>query len=108
MSYDVIESRITEALLSISYQKNWKFKDLAQEYNVPVERLQNRYHGQPSKTERKGGNRRLSDAQELALCQYLDCLDAIGLSARMSLLIGAANAILRLHHTDESNPPPLL
>ena len=108
MSYEAVEHRITKALLSIAYRKSWKFKDLADEFGVPIERLQNCYHGRPAKTKLKGGNRQFSDAQEVALCQYLDRLDAIRLLARMSMLVGAANTILQLHHSDKSNPAPPL
>ena len=52
------------------------------------------------------GNRRLSGHQELAVCQYLDCLDNIGLPARHFMITHFANAILRRSHPADSDDPP--
>lgn len=40
-------------------------------------------------------NRSLSEAQELAICQYLDCLDRGGPTARNKQLEQAANVLLK-------------
>ena len=53
------------------------------------------------------GNRKLSEYQELAICQYLDRLDNIGLPARRSMITDCANAIPRHSHlADSIDPPP--
>ena len=41
MSYEAIESHISEALLSVAYKKNWKFTDLAKEFEVsrPISKI---------------------------------------------------------------------
>ena len=52
------------------------------------------------------GNRKLSEHQELAICQYLDRLDKIGLPARRFMITDCANAILRRSHPADSNDPP--
>ena len=46
MSYAVIETCISEALLSIFYKQNWKFTNLAKELEVLFKQLHNCYHGQ--------------------------------------------------------------
>ena len=48
MSYEAVEHRITKALLSIAYEKSWKFKDPADEFGVPIKQLQSRYHVRPA------------------------------------------------------------
>ena len=48
---------------------------------------------------------RLSDDQELAVCQYLDRMDSIGTSARLQMVTSCANTILRNAHTGPSLPP---
>ena len=49
----------------------------------------------------------MSEYQELAICQYLDRLDNIGLPARRFMITGCANAILRRSHpADPIDPPP--
>jgi len=51
-------------------------------------------------------NRRLSEEEELAVCQYLDRLDMIGTSARLHMITGCANAILLRVYSDQSIPIP--
>ena len=64
-------------------------------------------NGRPSKIQMTPGNKRLSNHQELALCQYLERLDNIGLHARRFMITDCANAILRRSHlADSVNPPP--
>lgn len=58
-----------------------------------------------SRQERPGSNHRLSDDQELAVCQYLDRMDNIGTSARLQMVTSCANTILRNAHTSPSPPP---
>ena len=62
-----------------------------------------------TKQERPAANRKLREDQELAVCQYLNRLDKIGLSARLPMVTNYANAILRRSHTtggDTSLSPP--
>ena len=108
MFYAAIESYISEALLSIVYKQNWKFTNLAKEFEVSFKQLQNCYQCWSIKTNCKGGNKRFSKAQKLALCQYLDWLDTIRLPARILMLVGAANAIIQMSCSNDSNSFPLL
>ena len=55
--------------------------------------------------ERPATNLRLNLAQELALCQYLDTLDKVGISTRRRMLINCANSILQASHPDSTSPP---
>jgi hypothetical protein len=48
-------------------------------------RLYRRFHGTPSKSDRVPGNRRFLDAEEKAICRYLDRLDKLGLLAQRVL-----------------------
>ena len=48
----------------------------------------------------------LTDAEELAICKYLDRLDEIGVAARYSVLASCANSLLQSNHLDTSTPSP--
>ena len=76
------------------------------EFRVPEQRLRARLVGYLSKQERPATSRRLSEDQELTVCQYLDRLDTIGTTARMIMITSCANSILRRNHTDTTTPPP--
>jgi len=52
-------------------------------------------------------NHRLTDDQELAVCQYLDRLDNISTSARLQMVTGCANDILQYGHCG-SEPAPIV
>ena len=68
--YAEIEECIQEALGSIPHDKEvsvTKLEMLAQEYHVPMRRLQNCFLGTPSHNTQIPVNRRLSPAEELAV-----------------------------------------
>ena len=73
---------------------------------VCLNRLRARSTGCFSKQERPAENKKLSEDQELAVCQYLDRLDTIGTAACMIMITNCANSILRRSHTDTTTPPP--
>ena len=84
---------------------NQIFVVAAREFLLPVQRLRVRWNSQPSKIQTIPGNRRLSGHQELAVCQYLDRLNNIGLPARHFMITHYANAILRRSHPADSDDP---
>ena len=92
-SYSEIESRIQEALDALSKRDKPNIAAAAREFRVPEQRLRARWNGCLSKQERPAANRKLSEALELAVCRYLDRLDAVGTAARMPM-ITCANSIL--------------
>jgi len=107
--YQDIEIQIQAAVTFIQNSPNQSLNvaEVARTYEVPVTRLRGRLQGRQSWLECQGANCRLSDDQELAVCQYLDRLDAIGTSACLQMVTSCANAILAYGHTG-SGPAPLV
>ena len=103
-SYFEIESRINEALGALSERDRPNISADAREFRVPEQRLRARCKGRLSRQERPAANRKLSEDQELTVCQYLDRLDMIGTSARMTMITSCANSILRRSHADTTTP----
>ena len=102
----LVEGRIQEALQCRKENPNRSITSLAKEYHVPYHRLRARLFGTPSKFDRKPTYVRLSEAQEHALCMYIDRLDHVRLSVRRSFIENAANSILRASTPDNAPPPP--
>ena len=98
--YSNIEIRIQAAITFIENGQNAypNIAAIARTYEVPITRLRARLQGRPSRQEWPAANYRLSEDQELAVCQYLDRLDAIGTSARLQMVTSTANTILRNSH----------
>ena len=95
--YQVTESRIKQVIdiLSDRGDDNLNLAAAAREFRVPVKPLRARWAGQQSKQERPSTNKRLSEDEELAVCLYLDRLEAIGTAGRKQMITGCANDILR-------------
>lgn len=104
-TYHDIESRITDAILELNKRENPNVAAVARQFEVPIPRLRNRWKGRKSKIESGGHNKALSEAQESALCQYLDNLAGGGPKARYKQLEQAANSLLRKGHTGGGKPP---
>jgi len=107
-TYTDIEARIQAACLKLSELEKPNIAAIAREYSIPEQRLRARAAGQPSRSQRVVGNKRLSEAEELAGL-YLKRLDSIGTAARPSMLTGCANAILKWNYqptTESLNTPP--
>ena len=96
-AYESVETRIQEAITVLKKrgEDNPNIAAAAREFNLPRRRLSRRWQGQNSKQTRQPTNRKLNEAQELALCLYLDRLDEIGTAARLPMVTSAANTILR-------------
>lgn len=103
-----IESRIQSALLDLEDQNKPNIKGYARAHNLPYQRLLARYNGRKSRYERKPAGRKLDEAQESALCRYLDYLDSIYLHPKRAEIAAAANSILAHCHTDPTQPPPTI
>ena len=105
--YGDIEIRIQAAIESLNTNPNPypNIAEIARKYEIPVSRLRARLQGCQSRQQRPGTNHKLTDDQELAVCQYLDRLDAIGTSARLQMVTGCANAILQYAHAGPEPAP---
>jgi len=69
---------------------------VACEFNVPCQRLRGPLNRRESKMERQAANTKLDKEQELAICQYLDRLYIIGISALLEMITSCANIRKRL------------
>jgi hypothetical protein len=77
----------------------------ARDFNIPYQRLLNRLKGRDSCTTRTPAGRLLSDAQESALCRYINILDELDIHARPAMVETAANSILKEGHTNKNFLP---
>jgi hypothetical protein len=104
--YHVIESRITQGI-DILLQRGGKpnISAAAREFNVPEQRFRARWNGRRSNQDVVLWNRKLKEHEELAVCTNLDRLDKVGLHARLFMISGGANGVLRRAHVDEGPPP---
>lgn len=103
--YATTEDRIQQAIEWLNQQKKVNIAAGARRFFVPEGRLRARWNGRPSKQDLIPGNRKLSVGQELAVCEYIDRLDEIGLPARDPMITACANSILRRSHVGEGKPP---
>jgi len=105
--YKDIEIQIQAAIESLSTNPNSypNIVEIARNYKIPVSRLRARLQGSQSRQQRPGANHKLTDDQELAVCQYLDWLDTIGTSACLQMVTGCANAVLQYAHCGQGPAP---
>ena len=99
--YGDIEARIQAALkfLHTTQEDDPDLSPFAKSYEIPVRRLQASCEDCQSEQEWPAANRKLSEDQEIGVCQYLDRLDVVGTSARLQMVTGCANSILQQAHT---------
>jgi len=107
-SYCDIEERIEDALYRLGQPEAPPVTAVAREFNVPYQRLLARLHGRPSKSTRPPTNRKLTEEQESALCQYLNALDEIYMSATRKHCYTTANLILARAHGSKPGSPPTI
>jgi hypothetical protein len=89
-TYSEVEREIPQAVDEMrALESTPVITDFARQYDVPYHRLYRRFHGTPSKSDLI--NRRFSDVEEKAICQYLDRLDKLGLPAQRELLRGVVD-----------------
>jgi hypothetical protein len=107
-SYAETEKRINLACEAAWQEENPNLSAFARTYYVPYDRFRRRYNGRLSKIDVGGQNKRLTEGQESALCDYLNTLDNLGISARKRIIKGYANKLLIDAHTDPIQPCELL
>ena len=107
-AYADIESQITDACDNLRKSKKPNVARTAREFQVLLSRLRWRWKGCQTRVEWPAGNKRLTEAEELAVCIYLKRLDAIGTCARLPMITSCANEILRKddHVEHLLDPPP--
>ncbi|KAJ5962320.1 hypothetical protein N7501_007261 [Penicillium viridicatum] len=101
-----IENQLQLAMDSLSEQSKPNIAKTAREFAVPVHRLRRRWKGGKSLFQRQPNGRKLSSAQEQALCEYIDYFDAVGVSINRRQIAIAANSILEEDHHNDTEPPP--
>ena len=104
-SYGQIEEKIKKAVDDLQTQSKPNIAATAQKFDVPRQRLQSRFKGKLSKIDSGGQNKKLSEAQEKAICQFLDHLDSNGPKARHKQLEQAANSLLKKDHRGKGSTP---
>ncbi|KAJ9479276.1 hypothetical protein VN97_g13176, partial [Penicillium thymicola] len=101
-----IEQQIQLAMEHLSEQSKPNISKTAREFAVPMHRLRRRWQGGKSLFQRPCNGRKLSPAQEKALCEYIDYFDAVGASINRRQIAITANSILQYDHTDPDTDPP--
>jgi len=105
--YAEIEARITEACCKVAETEKPNIAHIEWEFEVPESRLWARWNGRQTRGSRPAVNKRLTEAEELAVCMYLKRLDTIGTSVRLPMVKNCANDILKRNHpSGTSDPPP--
>ena len=105
-SYHTIEARIQEAIQSLHEGKSRSIRAAARQFIVPENRLRHRYNGRLSKSAIGGRNKKLSDAQDSALINYIDHLNRSGgQHITRETLDTAANRLLAQSHIGKGPPP---
>ncbi|KAI9039381.1 DNA-binding domain-containing protein [Aspergillus affinis] len=105
-NYYEIESRISRALEALSHQEKPNISKTARLFDVPRLRLRNRFLGRDSRITRLPGNLKLTEAQNSALIQYIECWAKVGLPPRPKMVRTAADSILKEAHDDPNTLPP--
>jgi hypothetical protein len=90
-----IEARIQDAINYLSQNPGAKVAQVAKQFGVPRNRLHFRLKGGKPKTELKPVNKKLSEPEEQAICDYIDGLDRINFAVRAEFVTDAANYILK-------------
>ena len=102
--YKDYEKRINEALCAWRHDGTRSIRSIAQEFAVDRKTFGRRLRGEASESTRSAINKRLTAEQEQAICDYIERLDRIDLSAKLSTIGGAANFLL-IQRADPSNLP---
>jgi hypothetical protein len=93
-TYAAVEARIQQALQAIGDMEKPNIAAVVREFNLPESRFRARLKGRQSRNQREGPNKKLTPDEELALCQYLNRLDEIGIPPRSQHIGSYANSIL--------------
>lgn len=103
-NYWHIEEKIKKAVDELQTQSEPNVAATGRKFDVPRQ-TQYRFKGNPSKIESEGQDKKLSEAQEKAICQFLDHLDSSGPKARYKQLEQAANSLLKKYHWGKGPAP---
>ena len=94
-----------EAIVAYRNEDYTSARSAALAFGLEPQRLQRRLKGLPSKSTRPQTNMVLTDAQELAVLQYIERLDHIHMSPKLSMLYNAANYLLAKACVNSNTPP---
>ena len=105
VSYYAIEGRITQAIEILQARGGQpNTAAAARGFLLPAQRLRARWNGRHQKNiQTIPGNRRLNEHQELAICQYLGCLDNIGLPTRLFMITVSSCTNSTLHFPETTS-----
>ncbi len=95
-----VENRINDALHALSEDLYPSIAAAAQDFNILTRTLQRRINGIGPLSSRLPNNKALSDAQEQAICEYIEKLDPWKMSAKPQMIETAANYLLSLDGLD--------
>jgi site-specific DNA-cytosine methylase len=90
-----IEAHIQDVINYLSQNPGAKVVQVAKQFGVPRNRLRFCLKGGKPKTELKPVNKKLSEPEEQAICNFIDCLDKINLVVRAEFVTDAANYVLK-------------
>ena len=96
----IIEGQIREALDYLEKNPGATVTQVARDFRIPRTRLYARSRGVPPKVGHPPTNIRLSDAEETALCRYIDGLDRVNLAVQRKFVWDVANFILQKRAPD--------
>lgn len=102
------ESRIQNTMEYMEENPTAKIATVARDFGVPHGRLLQRLNGIPAKKGRPGTSFRLTEAEEMAICRYIDRLDNINLSVRPEFIEDVANVILKARAPKAEQTIPLV
>ena len=78
--YEKVEACIQETIAFISHHENTiSIAEIAEKFDVPLRQLHNHLNRVSSRIGHVGTNRKLSEAEEDAVCGYVDRLNKLGL-----------------------------
>ena len=100
-----VEDRINDAIGALSEGLYTSIAAAARNFDVPTRTLQRRVNGVGPLSSRLPNNKALSDAQELAICEYIERLDSWEMSARPQMIERAANYLLFLDGSNREVGP---
>lgn len=101
------EASVQSALRHLEQFPGAKVAAIARLYGVKRSLLRSRIAGHKTRQGRAPTYTRLTDAEEQAICRYIDRLDAVNLAVHHAFVSDAANAILkaRAPKNQQANPP---
>lgn len=100
-----VELRVEEAIEYLEGNPDAKLATVARLFEIPRSRLRRRFNGCSTKKGRPATNTKLSREEEVALCHYIDRLDAVNFAVRAEFITDAANYNYKREVTIELGRP---